>query len=278
MKPILSLLLLAAAADAALVTTVTCTVAGIAPTVSDPKTCSLVAVNPSFPGVPGDPNRPGLPGYRVEATIGLGRLETHSVSGGWGNPALPTRPEATASARFTDTVTFTGTGPATLRVTVAVRKNAVDYGGDFSYFVGGVSKVAGFNNNPFDFRQTDLDFSITRGVAIPIGFFAYTKSSADNFNSTTSGIDFSAAPQFRVYGASGEQLNITGTGEDGTHRSFFAPGDMSTGPVLTTAPEIPEPGPRTLLLIAGSLFMLLYRYGVRNVSSSSRLPQVTETL
>jgi hypothetical protein len=276
MKPLTLTLLSAYAAHAALVTSVNCkaTIGTVLADITNPVSCLATAGSPAFPDIPA---------YRATASIGNGRLETHVTSIGWvedriNGPLIYPTVTASASAVFTDTVTFPGTGLATLRVNLSARATSIDNGGSFGYSVNGVG--AGVPIDPINtYRSVDRDFNITLGVPVFIRYSVTTSSIAGHGNSDSSGIEYSVG-LMRAYGMNGEQLpGLVGIGLDGDrYPSYFSPGDTSMGPVLTTSSEVPEPGPRTLLLICGSIFLLLYNYGVRNVSASSKLPQVTETL
>lgn len=249
-------LLVAASAHAALLTSATCLVtgqtSGVIFTANDPNSCASNASSPS---------NPLAPGYRVFAEATQSRVSTRALAGNWSSASDRATVRSVATSDFTDTVLFPGSGMATLRVTLASQLESIDFTGVYMYSVDGVVKSANIGPIGAGLVLTQRDYQIQLGNSMAIRKLAISYGNANasdllDVNSMTFGVF-----QYRLYDATGAQLNgVSATGASGElYRSVFAPGDTSTGPVLTADAAIPEPTTSKLLL-AGTLSGILLKY------------------
>lgn len=191
-------------------------------------------------------------GYRTTAMLSAGRVSTR-VSSDYITPITGARPSVSAYASITteDSVLFPGSGLATLRVTMNLQAIASDYDGGLVYDVDGVSQSARLGLLPQNMQLTDRDYTIELGSLTAVKWTGSSISLAGplgNFD-TSSGFIFGIY-QYRLYDMQGQQMGrIVGLGEGGKeYFTGFAPGDTSTGPVLTQTPE-----PSTIITACGSL-------------------------
>lgn len=276
MKTLLLFILSLSYASAAIVSTATCQAFTPVPAPfppGGPSTKGPAIFDVSNPNAcAGLSNAPDA-GYRLAATVssgGLpfsGALETIALNGL--STGIQPIVYAAATKLGSDTVTFPGSGPATLRVTLHLHSDSFDRGGTVAVAVNGST----FERTADSFTPSDIvvniDFKVDLGTAFAFSVLGRTVNNPIGpvLGGPRSQFTYSVR-QFRLYDASGAQIHgVTGTGIDvPAYDLFYEAGDVSTGPLLASIPE-----PKTNALAFAGLAMA---YWVRKLKLSSAEPQV----
>lgn len=199
------------------------------------------------------PGKPGLPGYRVSASalpgpVHSGTLMTQSINGTWLNAQDITVVNAVAEIFDTNLITWVGSGLATMRLEMVATSLSTDKSGLLSVTVDGLMRDIFIPTTPFEI-VAQLDYTVDLSLAVAMDLYAISPYGAHNGDSGRSGFRYNLR-RIRMYDDLGQQMpGLEGLGEDGlSYLSAFAPGDTSTGPVITS--HTPEPAGFVLMSIA----------------------------